>query len=107
MFLLGENDGEQNIHKIFCELDELHDCSGVGDFEWKESARLVLGCLTFEEDVEENGERWSKPHVATLSLFSLFEVRNYLDNATMLLDLDAKTMDQIASQFFLTDVFYR
>ena len=31
--------------------------------------------VKFEEDVEEGGNRWSKPHVATLSLHSLFELR--------------------------------
>jgi sodium bicarbonate transporter 10 len=34
------------------------------EIEWKETARWVK----FEEDVEEGGNRWSKPHVATLSL---------------------------------------
>ena len=43
-----------------------------GDMEWKETARWVK----FEEDVEEGGNRWSKPHVATLSLHSLFQLRS-------------------------------
>ncbi len=34
--------------------------------------------IKFEECVEEGGERWSKPHVATLSLQSLFDLRRAL-----------------------------
>uniref|UniRef100_A0A8D0H926 Anion exchange protein n=1 Tax=Sphenodon punctatus TaxID=8508 RepID=A0A8D0H926_SPHPU len=33
--------------------------------------------IKFEEKVEEGGERWSKPHVTTLSLHSLFELRTF------------------------------
>ena len=45
--------------------------------------------IKFEEDVEEGGERWSKPHVATLSLHSLFELRCGLMNGTVMLDCEA------------------
>ena len=38
--------------------------------------------VKFEEDVEEGGNRWSKPHVATLSLHSLFELRSFLLNGS-------------------------
>lgn len=51
--------------------------------------------VKFEEDVEEGGERWSKPHVATLSLHSLFELRSFLLNGTVILDMDASTLEQI------------
>lgn len=94
MFLLGEGDGEDGQpHQLFCELDELwHDATGSGETEWREAARWIK----FEEDVEENGERWSKPHVATLSLYSLFELRNCLANGLIMLNLEAFTMEQIA-----------
>lgn len=45
--------------------------------------------------MEEGGERWSKPHVATLSLHSLFELRSFLLNGTVILDMDASTLEQI------------
>ena len=38
--------------------------------------------MKFEEDVEEGGNRWSKPHVATLSLHSLFQLRALLTNGS-------------------------
>uniref|UniRef100_A0A3Q2YP90 Anion exchange protein n=1 Tax=Hippocampus comes TaxID=109280 RepID=A0A3Q2YP90_HIPCM len=61
------------------------------ELEWKESARWVK----FEEKVEEGGERWSKPHVSTLSLHSLFELRTCLQTGTILLDLDGYSLPQI------------
>ena len=45
--------------------------------------------------MEEGGSRWSKPHVATLSLHSLFELRSLLLNGPVLLDADAQTLIQI------------
>ena len=59
---------------------------------WKETARWIK----FEEDVEEGGNRWSKPHVATLSLHSLFELRSLLLNGTVMLDMEAVSLEQIA-----------
>ncbi|XP_010135573.1 PREDICTED: electrogenic sodium bicarbonate cotransporter 4, partial [Buceros rhinoceros silvestris] len=61
------------------------------EMEWKESARWIK----FEEKVEEGGERWSKPHVSTLSLHSLFELRTCLQTGTVLLDLDGYSLPQI------------
>jgi len=51
--------------------------------------------IKFEEDVEEGGERWSKPHVATLSLHSLFELRKGILSGTVLLDMAAENITQI------------
>uniref|UniRef100_F6S1R5 Anion exchange protein n=1 Tax=Monodelphis domestica TaxID=13616 RepID=F6S1R5_MONDO len=87
-YILGEEDGVPTP-TLFTEMDTLqHD----GDeMEWKESARWVK----FEEKVEEGGERWSKPHVSTLSLHSLFELRTCLQTGTVLLDLDGCSLPQI------------
>lgn len=52
--------------------------------------------LKFEEDVEDGGERWSKPYVATLSLHSLFELRSCIINGTVLLDICANSIEEIA-----------
>lgn len=60
--------------------------------EWKETARWIK----FEEDVEEGGDKWSKPHVATLSLHSLFELRSCMMKGTVLLDLEATNLAQIS-----------
>uniref|UniRef100_A0A8C5R094 Anion exchange protein n=1 Tax=Leptobrachium leishanense TaxID=445787 RepID=A0A8C5R094_9ANUR len=92
-FILGtEDDDEEHIpHDLFTELDEI--CLREGDdAEWREMARW----LKFEEDVEDGGERWSKPYVATLSLHSLFELRSCILHGTVLLDMRANTLEEIA-----------
>lgn len=58
--------------------------------------------VKFEEKVEEGGERWSKPHVSTLSLHSLFELRTCLQSGTVLLDLDGYSLPQIVGEMFRT-----
>lgn len=68
--------------------------SGTGDeLEWKETARWVK----FEEDVEEGGNRWSKPHVATLSLHSLFQLRTLLSAGTVMLDMEATSLEEVTA----------
>lgn len=52
--------------------------------------------LKFEEDVEDGGERWSKPYVATLSLHSLFELRSCILNGIVMLDMRANSLEEIA-----------
>jgi len=50
--------------------------------------------IKFEEDVEEGGERWSKPHVATLSLHSLFELRASINSGVVILDMEVTAFSQ-------------
>lgn len=92
-FLLGEEeDDDHRTHDVFCEMAELFpSVEDPNVREWKETARWIK----FEEDVEEGGERWSKPHVATLSLHSLFELRCSLLQGTVMLDMDAVNLDQV------------
>ncbi|KAL3283056.1 hypothetical protein HHI36_006214 [Cryptolaemus montrouzieri] len=91
-FILGEevDDDKHESHPLFSEMEEL--VTEGEDMEWKETARWIK----FEEDVEEGGNRWSKPHVATLSLHSLFELRSLILNGTVILDMEANSIDQIA-----------
>ena len=51
--------------------------------------------IKFEEDVEDGGNRWTKPFVGTLSLHALFELRSALLNGTLLLDADATSVDEV------------
>jgi len=91
-FILGEDadDGMHEPHPLFAEMVQLvHDGN---EMEWRETARWIK----FEEVVEEGGNRWSKPHVSTLTLHSLFELRSMLLNGTVMLDMDASSIEQVA-----------
>uniref|UniRef100_A0A674A8I5 Anion exchange protein n=1 Tax=Salmo trutta TaxID=8032 RepID=A0A674A8I5_SALTR len=88
--MLGEDDDGPSPPQLFTELDELLSVDGQ-EMEWKETARWIK----FEEKVEKGGERWSKPHVATLSLHSLMELRTCIEKGTIMLELEASTLPQI------------
>ncbi|KAF7650043.1 hypothetical protein LDENG_00131360 [Lucifuga dentata] len=90
-YILGDDDSTPK-HTIFTEMDTLQHEGG--ELEWKESARWVK----FEEKVEEGGERWSKPHVSTLTLHSLFELRTCLQTGSILLDLEGYSLPQIVDE---------
>ncbi|XP_045168202.1 electrogenic sodium bicarbonate cotransporter 1-like isoform X6 [Mercenaria mercenaria] len=77
-------------HNIFCQLDTLK--TFMGNWEWRETARWVK----FEEVVEEGGKRWSKPHVASLSMHAMLETRKMMMEGSLLLDLDIFTMGEMA-----------
>ncbi|TKS84675.1 Electrogenic sodium bicarbonate cotransporter 1 [Collichthys lucidus] len=89
-FILGEEDDGPPPPQLFTELDELLTVDGQ-EMEWKETARWIK----FEEKVEKGGERWSKPHVATLSLHSLMELKTCIEKGTIMLDLEASTLPQV------------
>uniref|UniRef100_A0A673GTU3 Anion exchange protein n=1 Tax=Sinocyclocheilus rhinocerous TaxID=307959 RepID=A0A673GTU3_9TELE len=89
-FILGEDDDSPAPPQLFTELDELLSVDGQ-EMEWKETARWIK----FEEKVEKGGERWSKPHVATLSLHSLFELRTCIEKGTIMLDLEANSLSGV------------
>lgn len=58
------------LPQVFVELNELM-LDRSQEPHWRETARWIK----FEEDVEEETERWGKPHVASLSFRSLLELR--------------------------------
>lgn len=90
-----DQDDDHKPHQLFCEMDELQENS-----EWKEAARW----LKFEEDVE-NGGRWSKPHVATLSLHSLLELRSCLLNGATLIDFPGEDLPSIVGNIRFSTMF--
>ncbi|XP_032876102.1 anion exchange protein 2 isoform X3 [Amblyraja radiata] len=84
---------DRQPHEVFVELNEL-TMDKNHEMQWKETARWIK----FEEDVEEETDRWGKPHVASLSFRSLLELRKTLAHGTVLLDLDQRTLPGIAHQ---------
>ncbi|XP_066513597.1 electrogenic sodium bicarbonate cotransporter 4 [Hoplias malabaricus] len=88
-YILGDDEDAIPTPTLFTEMDTLQ--REGEELEWRESARWVK----FEEKVEEGGERWSKPHVSTLSLHSLFELRTCLQTGVVLLDMEGYSLPQI------------
>ncbi|XP_076110717.1 electroneutral sodium bicarbonate exchanger 1-like isoform X2 [Mytilus galloprovincialis] len=86
--LLTKNDDE--THVVFCQLDTL--TKKDEEVIWRESARWVK----YEEDVEENGKRWSKPHVASVTLHNVLELRTQMFGGALVLDADVTNIPQLA-----------
>ncbi|XP_028826424.1 anion exchange protein 2b isoform X2 [Denticeps clupeoides] len=84
---------DRTPHEVFVELNELIVDKNQ-ELQWRETARWIK----FEEDVEEETDRWGKPHVASLSFRSLLELRKNISHGAVLLDLDQKTLPGIAHQ---------
>lgn len=63
------------LFQVFVELNEL-TMDKNQKLQWKETARWIK----FEEDVEEETDRWGKPHVASLSFRSLLELRKTISH---------------------------
>ena len=66
---------------------------------WYHVQICLLRWIKFEEDFEEDADRLSKPHVVTLSLRSLFELRSCVLRGSVQLDLDAENLCQIVGEF--------
>uniref|UniRef100_A0A2R5LMG1 Anion exchange protein n=1 Tax=Ornithodoros turicata TaxID=34597 RepID=A0A2R5LMG1_9ACAR len=83
---------DRKPHEIFVELDEL--VPDRDTYEWKETARWIK----YEENLEEDVDRWGKPHVASLSFHSLLCLRKCIEQGTILLDLEEKDLTGIANK---------
>uniref|UniRef100_A0A452UUT6 Anion exchange protein n=1 Tax=Ursus maritimus TaxID=29073 RepID=A0A452UUT6_URSMA len=82
---------DRRPHEVFVELNEL-TLDRSQEPHWRETARWIK----FEEDVEEETERWGKPHVASFSFRSLLELRRTIAHGAALLDLEQTTLPGIA-----------
>ena len=83
-----------NPPPVFTELLELTTYSD-GFQEWKEIARWIK----YEETVEVEGNRWSKPHVSTPKLQGWLQLRHFMHHGLLCLDLDcASSLDGILTQ---------
>ncbi|XP_070795256.1 anion exchange protein 4 [Pituophis catenifer annectens] len=87
-----EKNEDANCPILFIQLSELF--STAEGQEWRQTARWIK----FEEKVEDGGERWSKPHITTLPLHSLFELRTCIRKGAVLLDLEADNFKQIVEK---------
>lgn len=55
--------------------------------------------VKYEENVEENGTRWSKPYVSTVNLSAFLELKHSLTNGIVILDSTSHTLDQVVDEF--------
>merc|ERR1712008_611575 len=97
---LAYNNGDDNQkgieidrtpHDLFIEMDELILSPTFGCFEWVEQSRWIK----YEEAREEGSERWSKPHVSSLTFQSVINLKTQLERGLLLLDLQLADMSQI------------
>lgn len=54
--------------------------------------------IRYEEAVEEGGQRWSKPHVASLMMEALQDLQSILSTCPVIMNSTAKTMADIAGR---------
>lgn len=66
--------------QVFVELNELV-IDRNQELQWRETARWIK----FEEEVEEETERWGKPHIASLTFRSLLELRKTISHGKQVL----------------------
>ena len=57
--------------------------------------------VRFEEDIEENGKRWSKPHVPALPLKAFIEFRQCFAEGMVALDVPGNSLEDIIGTFNL------
>lgn len=91
-------------HDLFVQLDELQLDY---DLEWRETARWIK----YEENLEEGGDRWGRPHVPTLSFQSLFNLRSCLETGVVMMDVEESDLAgaayKIVEQMVLEDVIHK
>lgn len=58
-----------------------------------------LRWVKYEENVEENGTRWSKPYVSTVNLGAFLELKSSLSNGIVILDSASSSLDQVVDEF--------
>nr|XP_048298354.1 anion exchange protein 4 isoform X6 [Myodes glareolus] len=83
---------------LFIQLNELLGWPQA--LEWRETGRWVL----FEEKLEVGAGRWSAPHVPTLALPSLQNLRSLLSEGIVLLDCQAQSLlELVGDQWGVTE----
>ncbi|XP_044520465.1 anion exchange protein 4 isoform X2 [Gracilinanus agilis] len=77
---------------LFIQLNEL--LGNPPTQEWRETGRWIL----FEEKLDLEARRWSSPHVPTLSLSSIWELRALLTTGLVLLDCSVQSLSELTEQ---------
>ncbi len=62
--------------------------------------------VRFEETVEHGGNRWSKPHVGSMSLHYVFELREIIKNCSICLDMNARSVVSTSANYNKEETLY-
>lgn len=57
--------------------------------------------MKYEQTVEGDNTRFSKPHITLLSIISLIQLKNCLRHGVIMLDVEANSFNEIAGISFL------
>ncbi|XP_051894383.1 anion exchange protein 2-like isoform X2 [Pristis pectinata] len=82
--------GEDVFNKVFVEMNEL--MKDGEKYYWKERGRWIM----YEENLEDDTNRWGKAHIPCLSFRSLLEVQRAITKGAVLFDLKEITMSGIS-----------
>ncbi|KAH7698045.1 anion exchange protein, partial [Aphelenchoides avenae] len=75
------------------ETDEDEEEAAGPQLFWHQVARWIK----YEQDVEGDGTRFSKPHITLLSLHALLQIKNCVRKGVVLLDAEASSFVQLCS----------
>ena len=76
--------------RLFCEMFHFYNEPGV-EGVWKEKVRW----LKFEEKVEDGGGVFSQPHVAALNSGAMQELKELMEECTVLMDCEVKSFEEL------------
>ncbi|CDW55900.1 Band 3 cyto domain containing protein [Trichuris trichiura] len=89
---------ERAYHPLFCEMLKLFDIRSENRFSavcWREVSRWIK----YEETVETESNRWSKPHITLLTLQCLLQLRNSIrSGAELMLDVNVDKFSVLAEK---------
>ncbi|VDN00724.1 unnamed protein product [Thelazia callipaeda] len=84
---------EKEVPLIYTEMLHLEK-DGKKSKQWKQVARWIK----YEQTVEGDGTRFSKPHVTLLSVISIIQLKNCLRKGVILLDIEANSFEEVTDQ---------
>ncbi|GFN99924.1 electrogenic sodium bicarbonate cotransporter 1 [Plakobranchus ocellatus] len=85
------------VHPMFCQMNRLTETGG-SEVVWMQVARWIK----FEEVLDEDANRWSKPHVPSLSLDALTTFRKDMRHVPCLLDPDITDFNSLVDKLTLS-----
>ncbi|GFS15347.1 anion exchange protein [Elysia marginata] len=92
----GQSQSSGGVQPMFCQMNRL--TSTGSEVVWMQVARWIK----FEEVLDEDANRWSKPHVPSLSLSALTTLRKDMRHVPCLLDPDVTDFNSLVDKLTST-----